>query len=152
MSPPLIRSDSVSVITVLCNNIGQALSFYVGQLGFVLKCDEIVNGERLVIAAPTNLTEFTPMCSLRFREAFTARDKAVVGQQGGDSIFLQIECDDWETVVHKLTTIGTAKLGKVREAKRYRAITVSDPMGNLVNFVEKTTATLGTVFTKDCGH
>jgi catechol 2,3-dioxygenase-like lactoylglutathione lyase family enzyme len=152
MSPPLIRSDSVSLVTVMCNSIPEALSFYVGHLGFVVKCDETIKGERLVVAAPTQLTEFTPMGGLSFRQAVTQRDKAAVGNQAGDGVFLQVESDDWETVYDKLKTMGAALLDKEpREGKDFRAVTILDPMGNRVNFVEKTTTTVGRVFTKDVG-
>jgi catechol 2,3-dioxygenase-like lactoylglutathione lyase family enzyme len=149
---PLIRSDSVSLATVMCNDIAEALSFYVGIFGFNIKCDETIKGERFVVAMPPILTEFTPTCSLRFRQAVSARDKAAVGNQGGDGIFLQIESDDWETVYGRLQVMGAKILDRrPREEKRYRVVTIVDPMGNLVNFIERNTTTLGEVFTKDVG-
>lgn len=149
-SAPLIRSDTISLTTVMCKSIPEALSFYVGGLGFNVRCDEEIEGGRLVVAAPPNLTEFTPMCSLSFREAKTQRDQAAVGNQAGDGVFLQIESDDWDTVYEKMKTMGTKILDKEpREGEDYRAVTMVDPMGNKVNFVEKTTITIGKVFTKD---
>jgi catechol 2,3-dioxygenase-like lactoylglutathione lyase family enzyme len=152
MSPPLIRSDALTLVTIMCNSIPEALSFYVGHLGFVVKCDEAIKGERFVVAMPPQLTEFTPTCSLRFRQAVTQRDKAAVGNQAGDGVFLQVESDDWETVYDKLKTMGARLLDKEpREEKDFRAVTVLDPMGNRVNFIEKTTTTVGRVFTMDGG-
>ncbi|TFK22925.1 hypothetical protein FA15DRAFT_621741, partial [Coprinopsis marcescibilis] len=153
---PLIRSDTLSLVTVMCNSIPQAMSFYVGVLEFNLKCDEEVNGERLVVATPPNLVEFTPIGSLRFREASTERDKAAVGNQAGDGVFLQVETDDWDTVYPRLKTFGVKFAGKgqeePREEKRYKAVTVFDPMGNKVNIIQRTTSTMGRVFMMDVGE
>jgi catechol 2,3-dioxygenase-like lactoylglutathione lyase family enzyme len=153
MSPPLIRSDTLSVITVLCHSIPQALTFYVGQLGMVLKCDEMVGTERYVVAAPANLCEFTPQAQLRFREAVTERDRAAVGNQGGDGIFLQFESDFFDQVMEKIQAMGTTPVGGIRtyEKEGYKAATLVDPMGNLVNFLDHTTRQVGRVFRCDVG-
>ncbi|PPQ94717.1 hypothetical protein CVT25_009573 [Psilocybe cyanescens] len=152
-SDPLIRSDSLSIVTVLCHKISDAARFYVGTLDFNIKCDEEINGERFVVATPPNLVEFTPTASLRFREAKTERDKRAVGNQAGDGIFLQIETDCWRQVYEKIKTMGTKILDKEpRKGMDYQAITVLDSLGNKVVIIEKTTTTLGKVFTKDIGH
>ncbi|KAJ7151066.1 Glyoxalase/Bleomycin resistance protein/Dihydroxybiphenyl dioxygenase [Mycena filopes] len=153
MSPPLIRSDTLSMITVMCATIPEALSFYVGALNFNIRCDEDVNGQRLVVASPPNLTEFTPMASLRFVEAKSQRDKAAVGNQAGDHVFLQVESDDWDTVYDRAKSMGIKILDEEpREEADYRAVTMVDPFGNRVNFIEKTTITIGKVFSKDVGY
>ncbi|KAJ7144532.1 hypothetical protein C8R44DRAFT_760051 [Mycena epipterygia] len=151
-SAPLIRSDSLAMITVMCRSIPEAMSFYVGALSFNVRCDEEINGQRLVVASPANLTEFTPLCSLRFIEARTKKDQAAVGNQAGDHTFLQLETDDWDTVYDRAKTMGIRILDKEpREEEDYRAVTLLDPFGNRVNLVEKTTITLGKVYTKDIG-
>ncbi|KXS17467.1 hypothetical protein M427DRAFT_30298 [Gonapodya prolifera JEL478] len=112
----------LAIVTIICNDIPQALSFYVGQLGFVVK------------------------------QADTERDRAAVGNQGGDSVLMQIETDDWNTLYEKLKTMGAAFVGEhPRDEGDYRAATIRDPMGNLVCVIEKTTTTLGRVFAKDIG-
>ena len=116
-SAPLIRSDTLSLITVMCNDVPQAVAFYVGILGFKIKCDEEVNGQRLVVASPTNLVEFTPQASLRFKAAETQRDKSAVGNQGGDGVFLQVESDDWNTLYDRLKTMGVEILLMIMEMK-----------------------------------
>ncbi|KAJ7659398.1 hypothetical protein B0H17DRAFT_1212925 [Mycena rosella] len=141
-SAPLIRSDTLSMVTVMCRTIPEALSFYVGVLCFNIRCDE----------EPPNLTEFTPMCSLRFIEAKSQRDRAAVGNQAGDHTFVQVETDDWDTVYEKAKTMGIKILDKEpREEEDYRAVTLVDPFGNRVNLIEKTTITIGKVFSKDVG-
>ncbi|EAU85709.1 hypothetical protein CC1G_12266 [Coprinopsis cinerea okayama7 len=155
-SGPLIRSDTLSLITVLCDSIPQAVQFYVGILEFNIRCDEDVNGERLVVATPPNLVEFTPVASLRFREAVTEKDKRAVGNQAGDGVFLQVETDDWDTVYPRLKTMGVRFAGngaeEPRQEKRHKAVTVFDPMGNKVNVIQRTTTTLGRVFMMDVGE
>ncbi|KAF6749429.1 hypothetical protein DFP72DRAFT_885831 [Ephemerocybe angulata] len=156
-SRPLIRSDTLSVITVMCHTIPQAAQFYVGVLGFNIRCDEEVNGERLVVATPANLVEFTPTGSLRFVQAKSERDKKAVGNQAGDATFLQVESDDWDTLYERLHTMGVEFVnGKddPREDKKqkYKACTILDPMGNKINVIERTTTTLGKVFMMDVGH
>jgi catechol 2,3-dioxygenase-like lactoylglutathione lyase family enzyme len=151
-SAPLIRSDALALVTVLCRSIPEATSFYVGALGFNIRSDEEIKGQRYVVASPANLTEFTPMCSLRFIEAKSERDKAAVGNQAGDHVFIQVETDDWDTVYDKAKTMGIKSLDKEpREEEEYRAVTLLDPFGNRVNLIEKTTVTVGRVYTKDVG-
>ena len=150
----MIRSDSIALITVMCNTLAEGMQFYVGQLGFVVKCDEEVDGERFVVAAPPNLTEFAPQSALRFREARTQRDRAAVGNQAGDGIFLQVETDDWDKVYEKLKAMGARILDPEprRRENRYKAVTVMDNMGNRVNLINKTTTALGRVFSMDVGR
>lgn len=151
-SAPLIRSDTLSMVTVMCRTIPEALSFYIGVLSFNIRCDEEVDGQRLVIASPADLTEFTPMCSIRFIEAKSQNDRAAVGKQAGDHTFLQLETDDWDTVYDRAKSMGVKILDKEpREKADYRAVTLVDPFGNRVNLIEKTTITVGRVFTKDMG-
>lgn len=48
--------------------------------------------------------------------------------------------------------MGTKMIDKEpREGKDYKAVTVFDSLGNKVTVVEKTTTTIGKVFTKDVG-
>lgn len=151
---PLIRSDTLSLVTVMCNSIPEAMTFYVGILEFNIRCDQEVNGQRLVVATPPNLVEFTPTASLRFIEAKTERDRAAVGNQAGDGVFLQVETDDWPTVYPRLKTFGVKFVGgsdEPRQEKRHKAVTVFDPMGNKVNIIQRTTSTMGRVFSMDVG-
>ncbi|KAF8157269.1 hypothetical protein B0H34DRAFT_493663 [Crassisporium funariophilum] len=129
------------------------MQFYVGILEFNLRCDETVNGQRMVVATPPNLVEFTPTASLQFRVAVTQKDKKAVGNQAGDTVFLQVESDDWDTLYNRLKTMGVPFVGsdKPREEDQHRAVTIYDPMGNKVNVIERKTATMGRVFTKDAG-
>jgi catechol 2,3-dioxygenase-like lactoylglutathione lyase family enzyme len=152
-TPRIIRCDALSLVTVMCDEIPKALQFYVGNLGFVLKADEVINGERFVVAMPPQHVEFQPVCSLRFKQAQTKRDFKAVGNQAGDGVFLQIECDDWDFVYHKLKTMGTKMVDhEPRDRGSFRAVTIEDPMGNKVNFIEKTTTIMGRVFERDVGH
>ncbi|KAJ7271664.1 Glyoxalase/Bleomycin resistance protein/Dihydroxybiphenyl dioxygenase [Mycena rebaudengoi] len=151
-SAPLIRSDALALVTIMCRSIPEALSFYVGVLNFNVRCDEGIKGTRFVVASPPNLTEFTPLCSLRFIEAKSQKDHAAVGNQAGDHTFVQVETDDWETVYEKAKSMGVRILDKEpREEEEYRAVTLLDPYGNRVNLIEKTTITIGKVYTKDIG-
>lgn len=149
-SDPLIRSDSLSLVTVLCHSVPDATRFYAGTLDFNIKCDEEINGERYVVVMPPNLVEFTPTASIRFREAKTDKDKRAVGNQAGDGVFLQVETDSFAKVYEKLKTMGTKMVDKEpRQGQDFQAITVFDTLGNKVTIIEKTTTTIGKVFTKD---
>ncbi|KAF8148635.1 hypothetical protein B0H34DRAFT_828574 [Crassisporium funariophilum] len=152
-SAPLIRSDTLSLVTIMCNSIPEAVRFYTGILEFKIICDEQVNGQRMVVATPPNLVEFTPTASLQFRQAITQRDKEAVGNQAGDAVFLQVESDNWDTLYERLKTMGVEFVdgGEPRAEKQHKAVTVYDPMGNKVNIIQRTTPTLGRVFTQDVG-
>ena len=147
------RCDSLSLVTIMCDDIPKALGFYVGCLGFTLKVDTSIHGERFVVAMPPQHVEFQPVCCLRFRQAQSKRDFAAVGNQAGDGVYLQIECDDWEYVYGKLKTMGVKMIDKEpRDRGDFKVVTIEDPMGNKVNFVEKTTTNMGKVFEHDVGH
>lgn len=150
---PFIRSDIVSVITVMCRTVPEATAFYVGVLEFKIKCDEEVNGHRLVVATSPNLVEFPPQASLRFKVAVTKRDRRAIGNQAGDGVFLQVESDDWETLYDRLKTMRVRLLdSEPREGEHFRAVIAVDPMGNKINIVERRTMTIGKLFMKDCGN
>jgi catechol 2,3-dioxygenase-like lactoylglutathione lyase family enzyme len=147
------RCDSLSLFTVMCDDIPKALSFYVGCLGFTIKADTSICSERFVVAMPPQHVEFQPVCSLRFRQAQSKRDFAAVGNQAGDGVFLQVECDDWEYVYGKLKAMGVKMIDmEPRSRGKFRVVTIADPMGNKVNFVEKTTERMGKVFEHDVGY
>jgi hypothetical protein len=153
MSRPLIRSDSLSLVTLLTHSVAQSLNFYVGQLDFQLKTDETIKGERFLVIAPANLTEFTPQCNIRIKQAVTDWDKAAVGLQGGSGFWIQIECEDFEGTYEKLRSVGAQFVGAhPRQEDDYRAVTVVDNCGNRVNVVERRTLTMGRVFTRDVGY
>lgn len=151
----LMRSDALSLVTVMCHNIPEALSFYVGALNFNIKCDEEVNGERFLVLTPPCFVEFSPIASLRFREAKSDRDKACVGNQGGDGVFIQVETDAWAALYPRLKLLNVPFLGnggnEPRQEGTHLAVTVFDPMGNKVNITERTTQTIGHIFLKDVG-
>jgi len=151
MSPPLIRSDSISLIHLLCGDIPAALAFYVGQLGFEVKCDEEVNGERFLVVSAVNLVSFAPECSLRFRAPTTERDHFLLSLGPPTGLMLTVETDDFDQVVGKLTSFGTATQMRTNKKEGYCAVTLMDPMGNQVLLIEKTTRKTGRVFAKDVG-
>jgi catechol 2,3-dioxygenase-like lactoylglutathione lyase family enzyme len=152
MSPPLIRSDSISLIHLLCGDIPAAMAFYVGQLGFEVKCDEEVNGERFLVVSSVNLVSFAPECSLRFRAPTTERDHQILSMGPPTGLMLTVETDDFDQVMGKLTSFGTATQMRTNRKEGYRAVTLMDPMGNQVILCDKTTRLVGRVFVKDVGH
>ena len=151
MSPPLIRSDSISLIHLLCGDIPAALAFYVGQLGFEVKCDEVVNGERFLVVSSVNLVNFAPECSLRFRAPSTERDHQLLSMGPPTGLMLTVETDDFDQVVGKLTSFGTALKMRTNTKEGYRAVTLMDPMGNQIVLADKPTKVIGRVFVKDVG-
>jgi hypothetical protein len=68
-------------------------------------------------------------------------------------VFLQVECDDFDFVYSKLKTMSVKMIDhEPRNRGDFRAVTLEDPMGNKVNFIEKTTTIMGRVFERDVGH
>ena len=128
------------------------MAFYVGQLGFEVKCDEVVNGERFLVVSSVNLVNFAPECSLRFRSPTTERDHQILSMGPPTGLMLTVETDDFDQVIGKLASFGTAMNMRTNKKEGYRAVTLMDPMGNQVILVSKITNQIGRVFVKDVGH
>jgi catechol 2,3-dioxygenase-like lactoylglutathione lyase family enzyme len=83
--------QSLAMTALLVNSYDEAISFFVGRLGFTLRQDtKLGEGKRWVVVAPPGGTG-----GLLLAEAVGQRQRSAVGDQGGGRVFLFLETDDF---------------------------------------------------------
>ena len=81
----------LSLMTVLVDEYDEALSFYIGKLGFELREDTpLVGDKRWVVVAPRGAAT-----GLLLARAADERQRRAVGDQSGGRVFLFLETDDF---------------------------------------------------------
>lgn len=84
-------TQKLGLITILVRDYDEAIAFYVGKLGFVLREDTRLSEEkRWVIVAPQN-----SQTGLLLAKAANERQAEAVGDQSGGRVFLFLETDDF---------------------------------------------------------
>ena len=125
------KITNVHFITLLVNNIEEALRFYVDKLKFV-KVKDIPYGEVrwIVIRAPqqSNL-------EIVVQEAKSEEEKKAVGKQAGDSVFLVFNSNDIQFDYDRLKDDVKFKHEPKDEFWGIQA-PFFDPFGNLIDLVQ----------------
>ena len=76
---------------LLVNDYDEAISFFVGRLGFMLRQDtKLKDGKRWVVVAPPGGAG-----GLLLAQAVGERQRTAVGDQSGGRVFLFLETDDF---------------------------------------------------------
>ena len=79
-------------VTFLVRNYDEAIAYFTGKLGFDLEEDSALGGgKRWVRVAPRGLVG----TGLLLAEATTSAQRATVGVQAGDRVFLFLQTDDF---------------------------------------------------------
>jgi catechol 2,3-dioxygenase-like lactoylglutathione lyase family enzyme len=90
-------------ITILVDNIDDALDFYINKLGFIKRLDTIIwIGLRYVTVSPKDQTDV----QLALVLADTEKKEQAVGGQTGDHIVMAIETDDFQRDYNALKAKG----------------------------------------------
>lgn len=149
-------TQHISLITFLCNEYEEAMSFYAGILNFTIHKDERVdpdsptNHSRFIVLMPPKLTQLAPLAGLRVTRAESSRQRRAVGNQAGDSVFLTFEVDNFEEMYGKLKSCGVRFHGdKPRQEKYGKAIVFEDVYGNLIDLIDRPVQRTGSLFAGD---
>lgn len=82
----------LGLTTFLVRDYDEAIAFFVGKLGFVLRSDTpLGGGKRWVVVAPAE----SGGGGLLLARATTPDQLAAIGRQAGDRVFLFLETDDF---------------------------------------------------------
>src|SRR5262245_12594103 len=105
--------QSIGLVSLVVNDYDEALSFYVGKLGFKLIEDTFVpeQSKRWVVVAPPGASE----THLLLARASTEEQKSRVGSQTGGRVFLFLYTDDFRRDYERYQSVG---IEFVREPKR----------------------------------
>ena len=85
--------QSLGLVSLVVRDYDEALSFFIGKLGFVLVEDTFVPGQskRWVVVSPPGATE----SRLLLAQASSPEQESRVGQQTGGRVFLFLHTDDF---------------------------------------------------------
>jgi catechol 2,3-dioxygenase-like lactoylglutathione lyase family enzyme len=137
----------VSNVSVLVVDYDRAIDFFINKLGFVLLCDVPVTAEqRWVRVAPRAAALATDesanvasgavasgavasATALVLTKA-TEQQKALVGQQAGDGVFLFLQSDDFWQDYQRMKTAGLEFLEEPREEVYATVVIFRDCEGN----------------------
>lgn len=126
--------QSLGLVSMVVRDYDEALSFYVGTLGFTLVVDKPVpeKGKRWVVVAPQGAQESRLLLVRAVGDEQTSR----VGDQTGGRVFLFLYTDDFYRDYEAYKARGVVF---VREPKKepYGIVAVfQDPYGNLWDLLQ----------------
>jgi catechol 2,3-dioxygenase-like lactoylglutathione lyase family enzyme len=132
----------VSNVSVLVVDYDRAIDFFINKLGFVLLCDVPVTAEQRWVrvaprAAALAIDESANVASGAVASATalvltkaTEQQKALVGQQAGDGVFLFLQSDDFWQDYQRMKTAGLEFLEEPREEAYATVVIFRDCEGN----------------------
>lgn len=125
---------SIKVICILVNDYDEAIAFYTGKLGWVVKTDaKYGNNQRWVSLKPPG----DPSVEISLGLATTPEDKAVVGKQSGRYPFFVLVADDLDRTYSKLKSNGVDFQGEPKKGPGGRGVTFKDLYGNIIYLMAK---------------
>lgn len=126
--------QSIALVSLVVPEYEEALSFYVGVLGFELIEDSFVpeQNKRWVVVAPRGAAG----CHLLLARASTPEQVSRIGNQTGGRVFLFLHTDDFDRDYAQYKARGVTF---VREPQQHPYGTVAvfrDPWGNLWDLLQ----------------
>ncbi|TIO09677.1 VOC family protein [Mesorhizobium sp.] len=123
----------VATVAVVVTDYDEAISWYVGKLGFVLTEDvDLGGGKRWVTVAPAN----GQGARLLLAEAADAVQESRIGNQTGGRVFLFLETDDFGRD-HALMLEKGVEFREAPRVEPYGTVAVfADLHGNLWDLIE----------------
>ena len=127
-------SQSLGQVAVVVRDYDEALSFYVGTLGFSLVEDSYVpeQDKRWVLVAPPGATESRLLLARATNEEQAAR----IGNQTGGRVFLFLFTDDYWRDFHAYKAKGVVFVREPREEAYGTVAVFQDLYGNLWDLLQ----------------
>ena len=124
----------ISAISLIVPDYDQAISFYVGLLGFDLIEDtQLSPDKRWVLVAPPGSTETRLLLAKATNEA----QEEVIGEQAGDRVFLFLETYDFESDLAIMERAGIDFVEEPRVETYGKVVVFRDPFGNKWDLIER---------------
>lgn len=126
--------QSIGLVSLVVPDYDQAISFYVGVLGFTLIEDSFVpeQNKRWVVVAPPGAAE----SKLLLARASNAEQSSRVGNQTGGRVFLFLYTDDFARDYRAFKDKGVVFV-RERSDQPYGTVAVfQDPWGNLWDLLQ----------------
>lgn len=121
-------------ITLLVNDIDEAVQFYTEKLGFTKRADQKSWLDmRWVSASPKD----QPDVALTFVQADTIEKEAAVGNQTAGHVYLFLETDDIMHDVAEMKAKGVDFIKLPEDHPWGKTATLTDLYGNIINLVQR---------------
>lgn len=121
-------------ITLLVEDLDEALSFYIEKLGFVKRQDAKFWGNMRWV---TVSAKEQPDLELTFVLADTEDKKKALGKQSGDHVFMTLETDDCNRDYQAMKAKGVKFYDEPTEQPWGIEVVFEDLYGNLYDLVER---------------
>jgi catechol 2,3-dioxygenase-like lactoylglutathione lyase family enzyme len=119
--------QNISAITVVVPDYDEAIAFYVGKLGFVLKEDTpLSETKRWVVVTPPGTSE----TGLLLAKAEGGEQTRAIGNQAGGRVFLFLETGDFDGDYKRYHAAGVEFLEQPRSEAYGKVVVFRDPFGN----------------------
>jgi len=124
----------IAAISLVVPDYDQAVSFYVGLLGFDLIEDtQIDEDSRRVLVAPPGSTETRIM----IEKAASQEQEDAIGNQTGGRIAFTLETYDFETDAAMMEQAGIDVIEEERQGPEGTTLIFRDPFGNKWKLIER---------------
>lgn len=130
----MTQGRSLGLVTLLVRDYDEALSFFVGKLGFELLEDTALPEaqKRWVVVAPAGPSQ----PGLLLARASTERQRTHVGDQTGGRVAFFLETDDFERDYQHYSSLGVEFVEAPRVESYGRVVVFRDLYGNLWDLIE----------------
>lgn len=123
----------IASVSLIVPDYDQAISFYVGCLGFnLLEDTDLGNGQRWVAIRPAGAKE----TSIILKLAKTEQEKALIGQQAAGGVLLILRSDDFDRDYQAFKEKGVRFLEEPRREPYGKVVIFSDPFGHQWDLIQ----------------
>jgi catechol 2,3-dioxygenase-like lactoylglutathione lyase family enzyme len=124
----------IGAVALIVPDYDEAISFYVGKLGFDLVEDtRLSDTKRWVLVAPKGSSETRLLLALADGE----NQEAAIGNQTGGRVFLFLNTDDFDRDYRAMTENGVAFQEVPRNEPYGKVAVFKDPFGNSWDLIQK---------------
>jgi catechol 2,3-dioxygenase-like lactoylglutathione lyase family enzyme len=131
-------AQHLALVSLLVRDYEEALDFYVGKLGFVLREDRPVpeQGKRWVVIAPPATAAADTGCALLLARASDDAQRACIGAQTGGRVFLFLYTNDFWRDFHRYSALGVEFVRPPQEQPYGTVAVFKDLYGNLWDLLQ----------------
>jgi catechol 2,3-dioxygenase-like lactoylglutathione lyase family enzyme len=125
--------QTIGAISLLVRDYDEAISFYIGKLGFILIEDsDLGGGKRWVMVAPPG----SGGTRLLLAKAVTTEQESRIGNQTGGRVFLFLHTDDFQRDYEAMKANGVQFLEEPRHESYGTVVVFEDLYGNKWDLLE----------------